>query len=217
MHCYPPQDTGCDTTGLTFPVWEYSHQDGVAIVGGYVYRGSRIPELVGEYIFGDFGMGHIWGLRYDDTGHVTNRLLLDQAPTITSFGVDADNELYLTSLDGRIYTFDTPLDTADTSDVPPLGSVSSTDASVTIQKLGNEPNPFSTSTILHYTLTRAAHVQLIVHDMLGRAIATPVDGFQYAGKHQVRFDAMLLPAGTYNYTLVAEGTEIVSGRMTVVR
>ena len=36
--------TTCDTTGLIDPVAEYSHQDGLAVIGGFVYRGSRVPE-----------------------------------------------------------------------------------------------------------------------------------------------------------------------------
>jgi glucose/arabinose dehydrogenase len=217
MHCYPPKDSGCDTTGLTYPLWEYNHQQGVAIVGGFVYRGSRIPELVGEYIYGDFGYGNIWGLRYDGMGPVTNRLLLEQAPTITSFGLDDSNELYLTSYDGKIYTFDTPLDTSDTSDVTPVECVPSTVTSALIQLIRNEPNPFIASTEIRYTLTRGAHVQLIVHDMLGRVVAIPVDGFQNAGQHRIPFDATNLPAGSYSYTLVAAGTELTRGRMTIVR
>jgi len=38
---------------LVSPIAQYDHDDGTAIVGGYVYRGSAIPELVGKYVFGD--------------------------------------------------------------------------------------------------------------------------------------------------------------------
>ena len=44
----------CDSTGLTDPLAEYDHDEGIAIIGGYLYRGEQIPELQGHYVFGDF-------------------------------------------------------------------------------------------------------------------------------------------------------------------
>jgi len=58
--------TGCDSTGMTFPVREYSHsQDGFScsITGGSVYRGSAIPQLVGTYFYADFCSGQIYSFR----------------------------------------------------------------------------------------------------------------------------------------------------------
>jgi glucose/arabinose dehydrogenase len=40
--------------GLNDPVLEYDHDEGISVIGGFVYRGSAIPELVGNYVFGDF-------------------------------------------------------------------------------------------------------------------------------------------------------------------
>lgn len=50
--CHPNND-GCDTTGLQLPVTYYDRDQGVSVIGGYVYRGSNSPNLVGRYIFGD--------------------------------------------------------------------------------------------------------------------------------------------------------------------
>jgi glucose/arabinose dehydrogenase len=102
--CFRPS-SGCDTTGLTPPVWQYTHALGVSVTGGYVYRGSRRPELQGAYIYSDYGSGRIWSLRYDGPGRVTNTELLVSHLPITSFGVDAASELYLCSFDGKIYRF----------------------------------------------------------------------------------------------------------------
>jgi glucose/arabinose dehydrogenase len=66
--CFQP---GCDTAGLVLPQHEYSHEDGCSITGGYVYRGSAIPEIVGHYFFGDYCSQKVWSFRYVD-GQVTD-------------------------------------------------------------------------------------------------------------------------------------------------
>ena len=76
-HCYNPS-SDCDTSGLTLPIWEYGHDDQgeCSITGGYVYRGTKFPELYGKYIYGDYCSGSIWVLSYDGTNPATNELLL---------------------------------------------------------------------------------------------------------------------------------------------
>ncbi|MFB3786306.1 MAG: sorbosone dehydrogenase family protein [bacterium] len=51
--CYDP-DEACDTTGKILPVAWYSHDVGISITGGYVYRGRQYPGLYGKYVFGDW-------------------------------------------------------------------------------------------------------------------------------------------------------------------
>ena len=46
------------------------------MIGGFVYRGSRLPEIYGAYIYGDHCSGRIWALRYDGTT-ATTTLLVD--------------------------------------------------------------------------------------------------------------------------------------------
>jgi hypothetical protein len=48
------------TRGFTYPVAQYDHGEGQAIVGGYVYRGAAVPALVGHYLFGDIVRGRIF-------------------------------------------------------------------------------------------------------------------------------------------------------------
>ncbi|MEE9269823.1 MAG: PQQ-dependent sugar dehydrogenase [Candidatus Krumholzibacteria bacterium] len=103
--CLPPT-SGCDMTGLVPPVWEYSHpvMEGRSVTGGFVYRGSALPELVGAYVYADFQTGEIWALRYDGARVTANTLLQDTDRLISSFGIDAAGELYFCALvDGRIY------------------------------------------------------------------------------------------------------------------
>jgi glucose/arabinose dehydrogenase len=91
----------CETTGLTAPVFEYGHDNGDrSITGGFVYRGTAIPSLSGKYIYGDFVSGRIWALNTTDN---TNELVLESRLSITSFGTDNDNELYVCAFDGIIY------------------------------------------------------------------------------------------------------------------
>ncbi len=103
-HCYKPS-TGCSTTGLELPIWEYGHDTGHSITGGFVYRGSKIPQLIGAYIFGDYEYGQIWALQYDGTSNPVNNLLFETDYEISSFGIDENNELYICDYNGRIYTF----------------------------------------------------------------------------------------------------------------
>ncbi len=104
FHCYNPPE-GCDTTGLTMPVVEYTHEVGNSVTGGFVYRGKAVPELDGLYIYADYVTGRIWSLRYSGPGAVENNLLLDSGLNISSFGTDRNNELYLCAFDGKIYRF----------------------------------------------------------------------------------------------------------------
>lgn len=107
-----PPYVGTDTP----PVLDYPHSGEGAIIGGYVYRGREFPELVGKYIFGDNISNNIYYL--DESSTPVSRVYLCTLPFgpgpnsgnnytgLSSFGLDADNELYLcqlSSLGGKIY------------------------------------------------------------------------------------------------------------------
>ena len=100
--CYSPS-SGCDKSGLTMPVAEYTHAVGQSITGGYVYRGSQIPALRGRYIYADFVSGRVWSLNYANSkAEVTQ--LFDTDLNISTFGQDKDKELYFASYsEGKIY------------------------------------------------------------------------------------------------------------------
>ncbi|MFN3872309.1 MAG: PQQ-dependent sugar dehydrogenase [Ignavibacterium sp.] len=101
---HPYNTSGCNGTYI-FPVWEYSHSEGISITGGYVYRGQNVPELFGKYIYGDYGSRKVWALTYDGVNPPTNTHITTAAGSISSFGVDQNNELYLVSFNGKIYNF----------------------------------------------------------------------------------------------------------------
>jgi len=96
---------------LIEPIWEYDHQVGKSITGGTVYRGKKLPELEGRYVYADYVTGKIWALEYDrEKKQVKSNLAIptDGFP-VMSFGEDADGELYfcIVSNDGRgIYKFE---------------------------------------------------------------------------------------------------------------
>ena len=104
FNCFDPPNN-CDMTGLELPVWEYSHALGSSVTGGYVYRGPSVPELLGLYIYADFGSGRIWSLEYDGENPAINTPLIDTPQNISSFGIAENQELYICSFSGSIFRF----------------------------------------------------------------------------------------------------------------
>lgn len=93
FHCFQPAQ-GCDMTGKVLPISEYSHSEGEAIIGGFVYRGLALPGLRGVYIFGDYISGKIWGLRRNSSGWHRS-LLLSTGKFLSGFGQDTAGEMYV--------------------------------------------------------------------------------------------------------------------------
>jgi uncharacterized repeat protein (TIGR03806 family) len=85
------------------PIAQYSHSVGSSITGGYVYRGTAIPALVGRYVFGDFGSGRIWHIARDTAPTLTVSAGFDSGLSISSFGQGVDGELYLVNYGGTLY------------------------------------------------------------------------------------------------------------------
>ena len=117
-HCY--ENEACNQDGLTMPIFEYpsdasyafSLMDinqknvyGCSVTGGYVYRGSKINELKGLYLFSDFCTGKIWSLNPVDgtIKDLTTQLLGEKKSMISSFGEDINGELYIVEFSGSIY------------------------------------------------------------------------------------------------------------------
>jgi glucose/arabinose dehydrogenase len=89
------------------PLLAYDHGDGrCAVVGGFVYRGTRIANLAGAYVYGDYCDGHVRALVERDGELVADRDLGVVVPSLSSFGEDAAGELYAVSLDGQVYRID---------------------------------------------------------------------------------------------------------------
>jgi glucose/arabinose dehydrogenase len=98
LHPYPPGATR-SRAGFTFPVAEYGHDVGDAVIGGYVYRGKTSPALDGIYLFGDTGSGRIWGLRREGGAWRMHQFAVTGL-SISSFGEDDAHEVYVTDIAG---------------------------------------------------------------------------------------------------------------------
>lgn len=104
------QDTqrGCGTPVGTMspPIAQYTHGLGQAVTGGYVYRGSAYPSLVGRYFFADFVSGRIWNIPNDQTPTIqmdgTDEGFVSGL-NVSSFAEDPDGEVYVVNMRGDLH------------------------------------------------------------------------------------------------------------------
>ena len=194
--CYNPS-SGCDTSGKTLPIKAYNHSNGAcSVTGGYVYRGTRRPELQGAYIYGDYCNGNISMLRYNN-GIVTSDSLLTTLPTsLSSFGVDQLNELYIMGYsNGKIYRFN--------KSYPSGIVVNSNSIPDRFLLRQNYPNPFNPSTNINFQIKESSIAVLKIYDILGKELVTLVNEKLNSGTYTVQFPADHLPSGIYYYKLEA--------------
>jgi glucose/arabinose dehydrogenase len=111
--CFNP-DSGCDAAAdnLVLPVATYTHDVGVSITGGYVYRGAAIPNLRGTYIYADYQSARFFALRMSGGSvsvqqtEITDNINAGTATRITSFGQDNVGNVYVLSYGGQVYRID---------------------------------------------------------------------------------------------------------------
>lgn len=93
--------TECAAKTLTDPIAEYDHTEGRSVTGGFVYRGSLYPAMVGRYFYADYIAGKIWSMyQTGPNTWSTPELELDTSYFISAFGEDEAGELYITDLSG---------------------------------------------------------------------------------------------------------------------
>lgn len=92
--------SSCNRSGLTLPVYTYSHSGGrCSVTGGYVYRGNQYPALRGVYLLADYCTGEVFSLRSG-----VGKVELTQASGVASFGEDEAGELYLLNIgQGKVF------------------------------------------------------------------------------------------------------------------
>ncbi|MFN9718029.1 MAG: PQQ-dependent sugar dehydrogenase [Planctomycetota bacterium] len=106
-HWFRPDGADQSRADLIDPIFEYHHDIGKSITGGTVYRGTRVPELVGKYIYADYVTGLLWALEYDEKAGkvIANYSLEGEKLPVMSFGCDEPGDIYFTTPFGRLYRF----------------------------------------------------------------------------------------------------------------
>ena len=97
---------------ITPPAAEHPHSEARSLTGGRVYRGTRLRELVGAYVYGDWSTGHVWAIKHDGKKVIWHRELVDTPFNITGFGTDHAGELYVIDHGSGFYRFE-PITEAD--------------------------------------------------------------------------------------------------------
>jgi glucose/arabinose dehydrogenase len=92
---------GCNTAGLTLPVFEYGRNLGASITGGFVYRGSRYPSRRGVYFVADYVSARIWAVRRGASGWENRQISELPGRLISTFGEDEDGEIFFATYDAR--------------------------------------------------------------------------------------------------------------------
>ena len=95
LHPFGAEGSG-PRADLVDPIWEYHHDVGKSLTGGAVYRGKRLPELEGGYLFADYVSMKVWALWYDEAKGrvVANRRIADPGVPVMSFGEDEQGDVY---------------------------------------------------------------------------------------------------------------------------
>ncbi len=94
---------GADQAGMLDPVAEYHHREGVSVTGGYVYRGTDLPELRGQYLYADYQTGRLWSVAEDRTaGKHRVTALMRRAGAVASFGETDAGEILILRYDGDL-------------------------------------------------------------------------------------------------------------------
>jgi len=187
--CYegsaPFNTTGCgNVSNYTFPIAEYSHNDGdCAVIGGYVYRGSTHPNMYGKYFCVDYCTGKFRMISYDGSWHND---LLNQFSTNTyvSFGEDMNGELYVVSQDeGKLFML---IDT---------GSAFLRDyknSSVPESQLSIYPNPAHGDFVISYFASQQEEIKVNIYDFTGKLMVT-YNQVATNGLNQIPLSSQLQP------------------------
>lgn len=180
--CYegtePYNTSDCpDVNEMVFPVFEYNHDNGhCSVTGGYVYRGSKHPDLQGKYIFADFCSGSFWTLSQQD-GQWQGKVTADfNDMSITAFGESSTGELYAAAFEnGTIYE---------------VGSSATSIQEKTSKNIKVFPNPFNG--FLTVTSEKETILGITLQNMEGASILS-----KKINNLQTSLDLSLLPKSCY--------------------
>ncbi|HEX4440658.1 MAG TPA: PQQ-dependent sugar dehydrogenase [Thermoanaerobaculia bacterium] len=208
-HCYNPP-TACNDGTLTLPIFEYGHTiNRCAVIGGFRYRGTLIPDLVGLYVYGDLCTGEVFAAS-ESGGTWSSVVLKDTSYVISGFGEDDAGELYLTNLSGLIYRLEsTPYASPTLTALSPspllagdpgavLVATGSGFAAESVVRWNGaaRPTAFVSTSELHATLTAADIAQIGTADV---SVFTPAPGGGTSATLPVTIDLPFLdvPPGAF--------------------
>ena len=202
---HPYNTTGCKPQSYyNEPKYEYPHVDSIggdcSITGGFVYRGTRYPDLYGDYVFTDYCSG-IFRLLYRDGGQGRVRAVYDgDDNAYTSFGVDAKNELYVCNItDGSIYhVIYGKAQTENFADVKDAG----------INKLSFSPNPSTGNINVVYNSGKAEQVSLRVTGLLGNLVYSSAKTVN-TGNNTWNIN-LHIPAGNYYLSVISSSGSVIT-------
>lgn len=173
---------------LTDPVIDFTRSEARAIIGGYVYRGSRFPELYGYYLAGDYVTNQIWAISLDENTRTATKIYLTNFPAgnLATWGQDNAGEVFLGDVasTGPLYTLDRIGEPV--ADAPALLSEVGAFADVTTV----EPSPFWVPYGLNQPFWSDGALK-------SRFIAVPNDGVRDTAAEQIAFS----PAGNWGYPI----------------
>jgi uncharacterized repeat protein (TIGR03806 family) len=106
-------------TPILPPVVEHAHSEFRSLTGGFVYRGTRLRELIGAYLYGDYDTGKVWALRYDGHKVTGQQELARTTLRLVGFGEDNAGEVYLVDFMGGALHRLVPAPKADAADAFP--------------------------------------------------------------------------------------------------
>lgn len=184
-------DDGCpQEEELTFPVHEYPHDPGghCSVTGGFVYRGSRLPQLEGHYFFADYCSNTLWSLFEEEGEWILENHGNHPGNRITTFGEDHRGELYVAGREsGTVYRLDYSTATA-TNRVEDAAS-----------EIRVWPNPAGDLLWIESTQAGGLPLQATLHGPDGRMIMRTGP---FTGRSSLDLES--LPAGIYMLS-VTEG------------
>lgn len=209
--CLKPP-SGCDVTGISMPIWQYGRATGSCITGGFVYRGSKLGPLVGQYIYGDFGSGEVWALDVSQPSAPLNTLLVSTSMDLSTFGEDESGELYVADFaTGGLYRLAGTVTHAPASPAAKLARLAQ-----------NEPNPFNPRTRIEFELAAPGNVTAAIYDVRGALVRTLLQRPLDAGVHEVHWDGTAedgaeCASGVYHYRVDVDGGHTKARAMVLVR
>lgn len=90
-------------TPIRKPIVAYPHTEGLSVTGGFTYRGEKLPELKGSYLYGDYVTGLLWGLRFDGEQATWNEVLAETGMPIITFAESREHEVLVVGFNGKIH------------------------------------------------------------------------------------------------------------------